>query len=252
MSIIKWGLALGVLGGGGFLAYKAFSGEQKRLPARGGNDMTKNINEAAGAAAGAAVAVVERTLAEAYTNVLPARAAWLVDPVLVAANRHSVNPALMFSVLQWESDFGKALTMPDGTKKHEGPATARGTGDFGARPGRQPPPYGRGWGHGPFQIDFGAHRAFIDSGDWEDIYKAADYATKLMAQNFKSARNAGLTGERLVTAAVAAYNTGWGNVTKSLTAGRSPDATTTGGNYGTKVANTAAGLLSFIGGGSLA
>ena len=44
-----------------------------------------------------------------------------------------------------------------------------------------------------------------------------------------------LKGDLLTRAAVAAYNTGEGNVLMSVAAGVEPDATSTGGDYGESV-----------------
>jgi hypothetical protein len=175
-----------------------------------------------GGAAGAAAGAGSNLEYSAWAAVLPAHANWLIQPTLDACRDANVTPAIMFAVLRMESNFGLALTMPDGRTGVSGPETASGTN-------------ANGDDLGPFQINRRAHKAFVDTGAWRDIGAAALYATKLMASNLKSAAAFGLTGDALLQAGIAAYNTGWGNVRASLNSGKSPDATTTRGNYGATV-----------------
>lgn len=129
----------------------------------------------------------------------------------------------MLAIIEQESVFGTLL-------KPVGPA---GTGDFIKRNGKLPA-NGEGWGKGLCQIDQGAHQAFLSevmpdgSPKWKDAYENILYGSKVYWQCCKAFPDN-------KKAAIAAYNTGAGNVRKSLKAGLDPQTTTHGGTYVTKV-----------------
>jgi len=100
--------------------------------------------------------------------------------------------------------------------------------------------------YGIMQINNKAHPGFFSSRDWRNAQDSIDYAASILASNYKIFQGRGLTGQALRAAATAAYNTGAGNVKKSLAAGKSPDATTAGGKYGASVLARAASLPSDI------
>lgn len=174
----------------------------------------------------------------AFRAMAPNHAKWLVDPIVASSAKFGLSPFIMLAIARQESNFGKALTLADGRKGVEGPESVSGTGDFAARPNVTygPPPNGRGFGHGVWQIDWGSHREFIESGRWADIWEATDYAAALLRSNLDALLKIGLSGDILTLAAVAAYNTGLGNVKKNLD---NPDRTTTGGHYGSGILNQA-------------
>lgn len=190
----------------------------------GGWKLWKSRSSSPGYSAGGVVSQAE---AAVFSIILPSHAAWLIEPTLQACRAHDVSPFIMFGVLKLESDFGRALTLPDGRKGATGPETAAGAS-------------ANGEDLGPFQINRRAHAEFVGTGAWRNIHSAADYATKLMASNLRQAKNYGLVGDALIHAGIAAYNTGWGNVRKSLDAGASPDRTTAHGIYGKTVMDYAA------------
>lgn len=163
------------------------------------------------------------------------------DAILRASEKYQLSPFVMLAITYWESNYGQALT--------------NGTGDFGSRQPRRggprkPPPTGyvdaqgvahagnknaggKGWGYGVWQIDWGSHEAFIATGQAEDPEASTDYiAREILKPNRDALMAKGLTGDALIKAMVASYNTGLGNVSNHL---YDPDTTTTGGNYGSKV-----------------
>lgn len=122
---------------------------------------------------------------------VPARLAQWQDVVEPCALYFKLDPALVFAVMDRESNGGEAL-------KPKGPG---GTGDFGH-------------GRGLMQIDDRAH-AFAACEDDTGRPLAGDpwlnvsYACRLLARLM-------LTFREDVAAAVGAYNTGAGNVRKAL------------------------------------
>lgn len=102
-----------------------------------------------------------------------------------------------------------------------------------------------GHGNGMMQIDDRSFATWIAA--WkaggrkveDNILKGAD-VLRAKRESLK-ALVPGLSGDDLTYAAIAAYNTGEGNVSKSLwmVPPRSPDATSTGGHYAASVLETA-------------
>lgn len=207
----------------------------------------------------AATAAHEAANRAVLLAVLPASANPYVDVILRVAREDGVSPFLLAAIMQRESKFGAALK----------PAHAGGTGDFiprtvtnssypvpqGAKveattikkkdgtvvPARKITPTSNGWGHGLMQIDLGAHATWLSSGKWRDPYENVKYGSKVLRESsaFIKSKIPGITPELLARAAVAGYNTGAGNVVKSLQAGKDPDATTHGGDYSKSVVGTA-------------
>lgn len=96
-----------------------------------------------------------------------------------------------------------------------------------------------GHGHGMMQID---DRSFPEwTRQWkasgmpvdDNIRKGA--AVLASKRAYVESKRPDLPAGDLEYASIAAYNTGEGNVVKSIAAGRSPDATTTGGDYAAEV-----------------
>lgn len=143
------------------------------------------------------------------------------DEMLIAGREWDVNPFLLAAIMDRESHFGATLSPAND------PA---GTGDGGH-------------GRGLMQIDDRSHKDFIASGKWKDPLENIRYGASVLAGNiaFFKRSSAGpgdprpLSGDALLKAAVASYNTGAGNVLKSLKAGHDPDTTTAHGNYASDV-----------------
>lgn len=155
-----------------------------------------------------------------------------LDPIKAAASKYGLNPSLICAIGSRESRWGLIL-------KPKGPT---GTGDGARRSGKLPPD-GQGWGRGLMQIDYAAHK-FAQTGDWQDPAANIDYGCGVLmaAHDFLHKRFPEIKGENLLRAAVAAYNTGPGNVAKSLKAGLDVDKTTAGGDYSKDVMGRAAAI----------
>ena len=144
-----------------------------------------------------------------------------------AADHYTLPVSVLLGIGSRESRWGLALRPP-------GPA---GTGDFIRRNGSLAPD-GRGWGRGLMQIDYQAH-AFAREGKWQDAEANIFYGAKVLHRSQKFVeRRADVPPLEMWTlilaghhAAISAYNTGPGNVLRSLRTGRSVDATTHGGDY---------------------
>lgn len=191
-------------------------------------------------------AMVSSAEERAFRALVPAHGAAYVEPILAASRKYGVSPFILLGIAWTESDFGRALK-------------PNGTGDFIKRGGfvrdargnlvqRALPPGGyydaegdavptsHGWGWGVWQLDWGTHRAFIETGGALDPWKSTDYAVgKVLAPALKQIQVAGFGGDVLLRATVAAYNAGPGAVIRALKAGRDPDTATYGGNYVSKV-----------------
>lgn len=174
--------------------------------------------------------VFDATKALAFRAALTAatpngRAAKYSDTVLKVASEEQVSPFLIVAIMERESHSGDALT----------PTGPTGTGDSGH-------------GRGLMQLDDRTkggtfHGAVIADGRWQDPYwnmKAAVVDHIKPDQSYFTGK--GLTGDALLRATVAAYNTGAGNVWKSIQAGKSPDTTTAGGDYSADVLSRLASI----------
>jgi len=103
-----------------------------------------------------------------------------------------------------------------------------------------------GHGYGLMQIDDRSHPAFIATGKWRDAQASAEYAIKLLRDNFNTLGKFfelfGGDYALLWWGAVAAYNCGAGNVLKARRRGRHADYYTTGRDYSADVKKRAAYL----------
>lgn len=99
-----------------------------------------------------------------------------------------------------------------------------------------------GWGYGLMQIDYASFFDFIDSGKWKDPTENIKQGVEVLNQKraFFQQRSTApgdprpLTGDALIRAAMAAYNTGEGNVLASLKAKQDIDRTTFTKDYSRK------------------
>lgn len=143
--------------------------------------------------------------------------------------------ALLAGIGSRESKWGLALR----------PSGPSGTGDFAPR--RYPtqfrtgplPPDGAGFGRGLMQVDYDA-QDFARTGNWQDpdLNIRTGY---LILAGYRDLvqRKTGLEGTALLRAAIAAYNSGPGNVLRALQDGRDVDFYTAGRNYSSDVLNRA-------------
>ena len=172
------------------------------------------------------------------------------DLILLVAKEQAIDPFLIYAIGQRESRWGNALS----------PKGPSGTGDVG---------HGRGImqiddrSFGPDANGEGKGNGWLAENDWTDPYTNITQGAKILNQALKffasnssisgytdgttvsitnSAKKLGVTagsypdprplsGDDLTAAALAAYNTGAANVLMAIAAGKSPDTTTTGGNY---------------------
>ncbi len=151
--------------------------------------------------------------------------------VSAAADRYRVPFALLAGSGSGESGWGLRLKPP-------GP---EGTGDF--LPRRFPtrfrkgslPPDGGGFGRGLMQIDYDAH-PFARSNGWRDPMANVHYGASVLAEALAwlDGRTQ-LPPDRLLRAAVAAYNCGAGNVLRAIGEGLDVDYFTAGRDYSKNV-----------------
>lgn len=107
-------------------------------------------------------------------------------------------------------------------------------GDYGQRAGDEMKCY---HGFSFWQIDIGSFPDFIKSGDWQDPLKSCIKAIQVLEgkRSYLAARFPQLPPNELERASVAAYNTGEGNVSKSIKLNRDVDYTTHQKNYSKEV-----------------
>lgn len=137
----------------------------------------------------------------------------------IAAEKTWLDWRLLKAIIIHESGEGKLLN-------------SEGTGDCTARNGQMPddwtPETPLCWGRGLGQIDYGSHKEWLSANDWRDprvnIRKAAGI---LEAAYNQAAQDSRVPEKQWVYTALAAYNSGWGNVSKSLAEGKDTGARTT-------------------------
>ena len=146
---------------------------------------------------------------------------------------HNLAASLICAVGSRESNWGLSPDM-----RPKGPA---GTGDWAPRHGKMPPD-GLGWGRGLMQADYAASAFAKDAAEWTDPRQNIEFGCNELAsdlQHYKT-RFADLPEAKQLQAAIAAYNTGPGNVDRSLSKGRDVDSTTAGHDYSADVLSRAA------------
>jgi hypothetical protein len=153
------------------------------------------------------------------------------DWIHAAAERNKCDPYVLVAIGSRESNWG--------TSRQLRPQSPAGTGDWKPRRAHPPlrpdtmPPDGLGYGRGLMQVDWDAHE-FARSGAWRDPEANIGYGAHVLAQctaALSEAFEGRLSREALLTAAIAAYNAGAGNVKKALKANADVDSVTTGGDY---------------------
>lgn len=110
-------------------------------------------------------------------------------------------------------------------------------GDYGRRAGESSPRY---HGYGFVQIDTGSYPDFINSTPLSDYKSYLRKSILVLEEKRRSIESARFTKEKLgdenyIRAILAAYNSGQGNVIKSLLHGRDVDTTTYQGDYSKEV-----------------
>ena len=118
-----------------------------------------------------------------------------------------------------------------------GEIAVRMKGDYGRRAGEAAPRY---HGYGFVQIDTGSYPDFISNTPLSDYKSYLRKSIEVLEEKRKSIERAGFTQEKLgeenyIRAILAAYNSGQGNVIKSLNFGRDVDSTTYQGDYSKEV-----------------
>lgn len=161
--------------------------------------------------------IVDAAKTQAFNAVIPPRTRAYTNEILRVAKEEDVSPFLIVAIMERE--------------------TLSGTSKYLDKPG----PAGRGdggHGHGLMQIDDRSFGDWLRTMPWWDPYTNI----KKGVQVFKAKRAyiqkntpRPLSETELFQASIAAYNTGEGNVVKSLKLGRSVDTTTAGANYSTDV-----------------
>lgn len=196
-----------------------------------------------------------------FGQAIPAQALPYLDQILRVSDDLGIDPFVIAALGMRESRWGEGLT----------PRGPTGTGDFTRRPWAASPlpPDGLGWGRGLMQIDYASAQGI----DWRDPLTNIRAGGKLLKQNLAFFGGPGkktvtlneaqasrrgvapgvytdprpLKDAKLVEAAIAAYNTGMGNVLYNLAVGKSAEFTTAGGNYSSDVLALAQGYSSRLG-----
>jgi hypothetical protein len=178
---------------------------------------------------------------------LPSYAQPFADVILQVAAETGVAASIIFGIGERETKWG--------TSRACRPKGNACTGDFikrsALRWGSELPPDGLGWGRGLMQVDYGSQKSWLASHDWTDpLTNVRKGVEILLGKRDYLAAHTELEGDELMRAAVAAYNTGEGNVAKSVANGLDPDSTTAEGNYSRDVFSVAAQLAArFLGAG---
>ena len=87
-------------------------------------------------------------------------------------------------------------------------------------------------GFGIMQVDVGTDPAFCASWTEQQVEPSIQRGTEILVEKRKSLAAKNITDPKAIAAA---YNTGAGNVIRSVGAGLDPDRTTTGHDYGSDV-----------------
>ncbi|HTP30596.1 MAG TPA: hypothetical protein VMJ75_00390 [Candidatus Acidoferrales bacterium] len=87
-------------------------------------------------------------------------------------------------------------------------------------------------GFGIMQVDVGTDPAFCASWTPDQVEASVQRGTQVLAGKREALAAKGITDPKAIAAA---YNTGQGNVIRSLASGADPDRTTTGHDYGSDV-----------------
>lgn len=194
------------------------------------------------------------------------------EAFIAAAQATHISPILLAAIASRESNIGKSLTGDTGDlvpRSNRYPATLPVTT---LATGKVMPADGLGWGRGIMQIDYAAHYGWVREVDWRNPLVNIGYGASVLddclrylaatpkegrkvhisaaAAKWRGATAAEFTlkdprplrGTQLVRSAIASYNTGAGNVLKSVAMGLDPDVTTAHKNYSADVLRRASAL----------
>lgn len=223
----------------------------------------------------------------AFAASLPSEAKPFANVILQVAKQTGLDPFLIAALGMRESLWGQALRS-DGTGDCA-PRTWYSSGVPVVGAGRNAdgdlvymPADGMCWGRGIMQVDYNSFYSWLQSNNWRDPYTNISKGASILLskRNFLTGRGtvSGLTdgahvtlseaaakvrgvrpgkypdprplsGDMLVKATIAAYNTGEGNVLRSVAVGVDPDITTAthkggGKDYGRDVMARLASMLS--------
>ena len=155
--------------------------------------------------------------------------------IVAAAGASGLPPAIIVALGSRESRWGQALSP-------QGPA---GTSDRLPRPWLRPhrpqplPGDGLGFRRGLMQIDYDAHE-FARSGEWRSPDANIHYACRLLNETrARLRRRSVLHGRALLRGALAAWNSGIGNVMRAVQHGVDLDFYTVGRRYANEVLDRA-------------
>ncbi len=87
-------------------------------------------------------------------------------------------------------------------------------------------------GFGIMQVDIGTDPAFCASWTEAKVPESIERGTQILAEKRQYLSGKGIADPKAIAAA---YNTGQGNVARSIAAGKDPDSTTSGHDYGSDV-----------------
>lgn len=150
-----------------------------------------------------------------FTASLPSNAKRFAGIILRVADEEGISPYLIYAIGEQESRWGGALSYD-------------GKGDGGH-------------GHGIMQIDDRSFGSWLASNNWKDPYTNVKKGVQILKGKRRYLENK-VPSDKLEEASIAAYNTGEGNVAKSIAAGRHPDSTTAGGAYSANIYRRIAAL----------
>ena len=148
------------------------------------------------------------------------------EEIRSAAKKYSLEPSLICAIGSRESNWGRSL-------KPKGPT---GTGDWARRNGKLPPD-GKGWGRGLMQADYAASDFAKDFDKWSKPEQNIDFGCNELYRDLQlfEAKYPQLSEEDRLKAGIASYNTGPGNVERSILRQRDVDYTTAGHDYSADV-----------------
>lgn len=206
-----------------------------------------------------------------FAAILPDRSKPYARAIIDAAIDRDVSPFLMWAIMDHESRSGTALGYTPAGPTGVGEAIPRwvsesrlstsyafarrmglltgktrkntaGNTEYEVKAPKMPGAPREAWGYGLMQIDYASFPEFIESGKWRDATENIRQGAEVLRQKMRFFMlNGGggsdprpLTGDALMKAAVAAYNTGEGNVLNSLKAKADIDRTTYTKDYSRK------------------
>jgi len=206
-----------------------------------------------------------------FASVLPDRSKPYARAIIEASADRDVSPFLMWAIMDHESRSGVAPGYTPQGPAGVGEAiprwvsesrlatsyafarrmglltgktrkTSTGATEYEVRAPKMPGAPREAWGYGLMQIDYASFPEFIESGKWRDATENIRQGAEVLRQKMRffmlpstdPSDPRPLTGDALMKAATAAYNTGEGNVLKSLKAKADIDRTTYTKDYSRK------------------